>query len=292
MFCHAKSFCYFYFYFFLQGVTYFTALIAFNPTVKPRLQDTFGPRRNIYRHIFTHLFRPTDSILSRVIAFRREHQFHRKLVIGMHLRTGGDFRDDMPHSDWLHYLECAQMMTRRVWAQRSLSLPVVYFVAADTAQARTRALNLFGRSNLSNVEVLFYGDYMVSNNAPGVQSAFIDMLLVTGADARVLTPGSSYSEFAWSMAHDDNDVLRNSVFVKSSTSTGPRLCYEDVEVLDKAHPYCVRPCSLDPSTEDLNKMLTFTRSQCKLATNISSLLHMCSNNSHLVVMNDTTFHYR
>ena len=62
--------------------------------------------------------------------------------------------------------------------------------------------------------------------------------------SRVLTPGSSYSEFSWSIAGKTGD----SVFVRSSDDKGPHMCYTHVREL---HPFCMRPRSLEPSFEDL-----------------------------------------
>lgn len=127
---------------------------------------------------------------------------------------------------------------------------IVWFVAADTRNARKRALRMFQNASATlsagdaPPSVLFYEDFKISNNADGVQSAFVDMLMVAQADARVLTPGSSYSEFSWTMAGKTGD----SVFVRSYNSKGPHTCYTHVREL---HPFCMRPRSLEPSFEDL-----------------------------------------
>jgi hypothetical protein len=125
------------------------------------------------------------------------------------------------------------------------------------------------------IKVVFFEDFLISNNRAGVQAAWLDMLLVTGADARVLTPGSSYSEFAWSMAHDwDHEETGTttgpaahvwdpwpSVFVKAANATtGPRMCYTQSRVVDPAFPFCVRPCTPEPSWEEENTLVT--RSPC------------------------------
>lgn len=75
---------------------------------------------------------------------------------------------------------------------------VIWFVAADTAAARLRVQQTF---NASGAQIVFYGDeFKISNNSAGVQSAFVDLLTLVQADARVLSVASSYSEFAYTMA--------------------------------------------------------------------------------------------
>jgi len=97
--------------------------------------------------------------------------------------------------------------------------------------------------------ILYYDNFLISNSTEGVQNAFMDMLLITFADARVLTPCSSYSEFAFNMAGATGD----SVFVQSASSDGPRNCYG--ETREVGHPFCFRPQSLDPSFEQLDDIL-------------------------------------
>jgi hypothetical protein len=127
---------------------------------------------------------------------------------------------------------------------------VVWMVAADTQKARERAMNQF---NSTSVKVMFYEDFKISDNVQGVQSAYIDLLLLVQADGRVLTPGSSYSEFAWTMA----GIASDSVFVRSSSAAGPRLCYANaIEI----HPHCMRPHSLEPSFEEFSQ--TMQTSSC------------------------------
>jgi hypothetical protein len=118
----------------------------------------------------------------------------------------------MPDPDWKHFYECALFMTERAKSRKSQTIAsssssstipkfnkdVVWFVAADTAAARLRVQQTF---NASGAEILFYGDeFQVSNNPAGVQNAFVDLLMLVQADARVLSVGSSYSEFAHTMA--------------------------------------------------------------------------------------------
>ena len=105
----------------------------------------------------------------------------------------------------------------------------MWLVVTDMQDARHRSTKDFSR-NTHEADVLFYDNFLASNTKQGVQNVIMDMLLVTFADARVLTPCSSYSEFAYVMSGATGD----SVFVKSSRVT-----------VD----------SLEPSFEELQDML-------------------------------------
>jgi hypothetical protein len=83
--------------------------------------------------------------------------------------------------------------------------------------------------------VLFFDEFLISNHTKGVQNAFIDMLLVAFADARILSPCSSYSEFAFTMAGATGD----SVFVEAASVDGPRNCYNKRQGVGKL-PFCFR----------------------------------------------------
>ena len=52
---------------------------------------------------------------------------------------------------------------------------VRYFIATDTQKGRDAAARVFGD------RVLFYKDFMVSNNPKGVQQALTDILLLAAA---------------------------------------------------------------------------------------------------------------
>jgi hypothetical protein len=151
---------------------------------------------------------------------------------------------------------------------------VVWFVAADSDLTRAHAVQYF-RPRLAQVssgpvDLAFYGDtFLRGDSLAGVEAALIDLLLVTSADARVLTPGSSYSEFAWSMGRAPASTATSptwSVFVESATPAGPRLCYDQVQPLSATAPFCVVPTSADPSTEDLATLVQDTPCRRKAST--------------------------
>jgi hypothetical protein len=184
---------------------------------------------------FTRFFKPNEEIERRLSGFRAMHNLGEKIVIGLHIRSGGDFRKPMTDKDWIQFRDCAEVMTTRVKNRKSKhgvnvdNQDVVWLVVTDTQDARNRSTKEFSR-NTHEADVLFYDNFLASNTKQGVQNAFMDMLLVTFADARVLTPCSSYSEFAYVMSGATGD----SVFVKSSRVT-----------VD----------SLEPSFEELQDML-------------------------------------
>ncbi len=197
------------------------------------------------------------------------------------MRGGGDFRSTpLTQIDWQRYFECAVLMTHRAQeAPHHVGHParsVVWFVAADSALTRAHAVQYF-RPRLTQVsptpvEIAFYGDaFLRGDSLPGVEAALIDLLLVTSADARVLTPGSSYSEFAWSMGRLPASTATSptwSVFVESATPAGPRLCYDHVRPLVATTPFCVVPNSADPSTEDLASLVQDAPCRRKVSTRL------------------------
>jgi hypothetical protein len=138
----------------IQGVTYLTPLLLRNPMLRARFKEVFGSHDDYYRLIFSRFFRPNQIIRSRIADFRLQNQLFSKIVIGLHMRTGGDFRDDMPDIDWKHFQQCAQFMTARALnrhkianRQATADPDVVWFVAADTQKARDHALKMFGSSS-------------------------------------------------------------------------------------------------------------------------------------------------
>lgn len=231
-----------------------TSLLIHNAKLKQRFKKVFGDYKDFYRMVFTRFFRPSPEIVRKLSDFRFRHHLQQKIVIGVHVRSGGDFRKPMTSDDWAHFRECAEMMTARVKARNTIAgvnvqtEDVVWLVVTDTQEARSRSIKEF-ESNIHKANILFYDNFRISNNKQGVQNAFMDMLLVTFADARVLTPCSSYSEFAFTMAGATGD----SVFVQSASSDGPHNCYS--ERREVVHPFCFRPQSLDPSFEELEATL-------------------------------------
>ena len=224
----------------LEGNSYLTTLLALNAKVQNRVAHVFGNYTDYYRMIFTRLFRPSPDIVTRLEDFRDTHKLRNKKIIGMHVRSGGDFRSPMSNEDWGRYRDCAEMMTARLKAReaaRGISVEnkdLVWLVVTDTKDARTRSIKEF-QSNTHEADVLFFDEFLISNHKKGVQNAFIDMLLVAFADARVLSPCSSYSEFAFTMAGATCD----SVFVEAASVDGPRNCYNKRQGVGKL-PFCFR----------------------------------------------------
>ena len=239
----------------LNGNSYLTELLTHNANVQSRVVQVFGNYTDYYRMIFTRFFRPSPSILDRLETFRHTHRLLHKLVVGLHVRSGGDFRQPMSSRDWGRYRDCAEMMTARLKGREAArgvlmqKKDVVWLVVTDTKKARMRSMKEF-QSNTHEADVLFYDEFLMSKHKQGVQNAFIDMLLVTFADARVLSPCSSYSEFAFTMAGATGD----SVFVEAASRNGLRNCYGKRQAVGGL-PFCYRPQSLEPSLEELDSLL-------------------------------------
>ena len=110
--------------------------------------------------------------------------------------------------------------------------------------ARSRPLDT-KNFETQNTKIFFYKDFLISNNPAGIQRAFVDLLLVSSADVRVLTPGSSYSEFTMSLA-GRNEI---SAFVHSTVPNMPKVfSYTKV---DESNDFCLIPKSTEPSMIEL-----------------------------------------
>jgi len=223
--------------------TWITPLLYLNTALQPRFDRELGGLRGTYKAIFVNLFMPSLNVRNRIEEFYKQHALYSTSLVAIHLRTGPDFRPPATDEDWARYGRCADAMTKRVQRRKqgAAKTQATWFVAADTLEARERAAKEFAKYG---AKLIYYSDYMRSNNEEGVQRALTELLMLAIADARVLTPASSYSEFAFSLAGPDSD----SVFVESNAPKGPPFTYPYSTALA---PNCKRPTSADPSLSDL-----------------------------------------
>jgi uncharacterized protein (DUF2384 family) len=163
-------------------VPYFTT----NPQYRQALLDLFGGD-DIFTPAAHFLFRPIDMLLKMRDDYRKQH-FQGKFVVGLQVRSGGDFTDNfMNEHDWSLYQRCGESMT-----PAALGPNLTYFIATDTARGREAAVKKFGAD-----KVLFGpGEFLNSDHPRGVQMALLDLLLLAASDDRVTTAWSSYGYFA------------------------------------------------------------------------------------------------
>jgi hypothetical protein len=165
-----------------------------NPYLAQQMEQLFGIRKpsdleGLYFAIFSTLFIPVAQVRDEVIKFKQEHEFEHRYVIGLHIRGGGDHRAPFSDANWERFKTCSTDV--KLGADK----PVLYFVAADHQLARDRAQEIFGTEN-----VRFYGTFQISNTPDGVRQALVELLLLSSCNGFVLSPYSSYSEFASSIS--------------------------------------------------------------------------------------------
>jgi hypothetical protein len=176
----------------VDGLHFFIADLYAQSSFRAAYNDVFGRwDGRIFAHAYAYFFPPAPAI-ARDVANYRSAVFGGHFMVGLHIRSGGDFQDPMTDADWSAFRTCAEAL---VPPERRND--VRYFAAVDTQAARTRTAALFANSS---ADVLFFKDYLVSNTVVGVQRALTDQLLVASCDLLVVTPASSYSEAATLLA--------------------------------------------------------------------------------------------
>lgn len=189
---------------------YLVPYLAQNPFVRKDLQQLL--RGNDVFYPLSHfLFRPIKKILDLRDAFVRDH-FHGRFVVGLQVRSGGDFTDNfMKQRDWLLYRDCAEATVPK---ERRSS--VLFFLATDTEQGRAAGIPLLSTSrlNISHDVVVSTPAFLLSNHPEGVQMALLDLLLLSAADDRVHTAWSSYGYFAAGYSGVDANMVVDSVPVE------------------------------------------------------------------------------
>jgi len=102
----------------ISGNSYLTSLLTHNNKLQDRIQEVFGNYTDYYRMIFTRFFRPSGAMEERLAAFRSAHKLGDKLVVGLHIRSGPDFRSPMTDQDWQNFKACAEVAHTRYESSR------------------------------------------------------------------------------------------------------------------------------------------------------------------------------
>lgn len=173
-----------------------------NPHIGPQLRKLFRGEDTLFYSLSHFLFRPIPKLLAMRDQVVQKHFSSARAVVGLQLRSGGDFTDHfMDHEDLQLYKDCAETIASGVDVHGGAAggvhpnaAPLVFFVATDTAKGREAALaHLSGPGR----QVVFGPtDFLLSNHPEGVQMALLDLLLLAAADDRVTTAWSSYGYFA------------------------------------------------------------------------------------------------
>ncbi|CEP01799.1 unnamed protein product (mitochondrion) [Plasmodiophora brassicae] len=237
----------------VSGACYIVQSIGANPRLRQRFLDRIGPFEGSFRRLFSYFFPPNDAVVERVQQFEAQHRFDQHFVVALHVRGGGDFTSRMTDDDLRRYLTCAGQLAAPVGDQR----PRRYFLAADTAETRQRVVRLqSGRIDRAMFATL--GEFQISDNVEGCQAALAELLLLQRADARVLTPASSFSELSGAMALD----WHRNAYAVQDRHKGNGIPFP--VTLQTAVDQCLQTNSTEPSMRELAMFLA--RAPCLTAT--------------------------
>eukprot|EP00960_Hanusia_phi_P060605 764557-Hanusia_phi.AAC.1 len=237
----------------LAGSFYWTILLFLNKKIAPHAIHRLGNLNGVFRRIFSNLFIPSEDIIREVKSFRQRAGFQGKYVIGIHLRSGRDFRSAMVDTDWDHFAGCANLLEK---SAGKLEDETVWFIATDTQSTRDEVMRRFPNSSK---KIFFFNDrFQRANSLSGVKQALVDLIILVSADARVLTPASSYSEFAYIMSKENSD----NVFVHSTNSNAPSMTYGKYH---KLSPWCWTPTVKEPSVHELRQIIHLHRHSCNFS---------------------------
>jgi hypothetical protein len=251
---------------FKSGLLHFThgqyqvELYLKNPSLKQQFKMKFGIENSVveglYQTIFSYLFVPVESVRNSVQTFMNEKflfskHLEKKYVIGIHIRAGHDMRPPLSTENWMRFLTCGtDLIPKHVSSNKD---QIVFYIAADHQAARDRVVKLFGEAGY---QVTWYGQQFIpANNVPGVQLALIDLLLLIKSNGRVLSPYSSYSEFASIMSRDPGLYV-------ASDKNDPPFPYSTISKTTM-NGACIYSSSIEPSFYKLDEFL-MKQVKCKV----------------------------
>ena len=184
----------------LQGSPSFLHSLLLTPSLTAKFEAAFGTADGLYADIVRTLLVPQPSLL------REAAQFYRKLtgpvtpgsappfVVGLHVRNGRDFRSKKLSSvEWGRVAGCAKALVPR-------GRQALYLVATESEESRSLAAEALPGA-------LFYEQSLPKGkkangtvSREGARRSLLELLLISQADANVLTPMSSFSEMAAALA--------------------------------------------------------------------------------------------
>ena len=169
---------------------YFAPLLARNPAYAARLASLFPRDGDMFGLIARELFQPSPTVAAMRDAFKSEVGWSSSYVVGLQLRTGGDFTDrGFAQHDWDLTLRVANaLLPPGVPPSKT-----VFFVATDIEWSRDAALVQLGRNG---TRVLEFGNFLRSNTPRGCQQAFVDILLLAESNDLVTTAWSTFGYMA------------------------------------------------------------------------------------------------
>ena len=172
---------------------YFAPLLARNPAYAARLAALFPQDGDMFGLIARELFRPSAEVAAMRDAYKAEVGWADTYVVGLQLRTGGDFTDrGFAQPDWDLTLRVANALLP---AAPAAAAPrgAAFFVATDIEWSRDAALVQLARND---TRVLEYGEFLRSNTPRGCQQALVDILLLAEANDLATTAWSTFGYMA------------------------------------------------------------------------------------------------
>ena len=172
---------------------YFVPYMTSNTRHRSDLLALFRSAENVFFFVSHFLFRPIPQLQTQLKAFV-EDNFRGKFVVGLQVRSGQDFTSNfMTSADWQLYFACALGVVPTSIPDES----VLFFIATDTDQGRKAASSELLSLRWSPSQLRFQpGEFLLSNNAQGLQQALLDLMILAVCDDRVTTAWSSYGYFA------------------------------------------------------------------------------------------------
>jgi hypothetical protein len=204
---------------------YFVPLMAHNPHYAADMAALF-PDGDIFGPLARQLFRPAAAVVAMKDAFKARVGWEGRHVVGLQVRTGGDFTDRaFGQEDWDLLLACGQaMLPPGVDPSR-----VAYFVATDIEWSREQAITQLARAGAAVWE---FGEFMRSNTPLGCQQALVDILLLSEANDLLTTPWSTFGYFAAGLTRK-RPVLMTQLMPREG---GPPLPTAHQEIAAKGEP--------------------------------------------------------
>jgi Xyloglucan fucosyltransferase len=249
---------------------YFIPLIARNPHYKDTLAEWF-PDGDIFGPLVRTLFRPSKAVVEMKEKFKREMKWDEHYVIGLQVRTGGDFTDQpFGDKDWDLLLGCSELMlglepkmghssitSSSGTVDASARKKAAIFVATDIEWSRDAASQQLSRTGL---DVWMYGTFMRSNVPLGCQQALVDILLLSESNDLLTTPWSTFGYLAAGFTRKRPTMLTKLMPPEVLTTTAHQeleasgeMTYQGVKMHVDARTGCARLPTSEPCFHFLPK---------------------------------------
>jgi len=245
----------------VTGLSWLGKLFYLNPSLHDEFVERVGHHKDAYQATILHLLEPARPVEMWFEEFYNRNHLEQKIVISIHIRNGFYKLQD---TDWQHYRDCADLVTDAVLKRKGEHFPVAWYVATDSPTALNKSHSFFTGAMTQHkrpIELLSLTEFndntfLEANSVRGVQEALVELLLLSVGDGRVLTPGSSYSGFAFAVAGAASD----SVYVRSANRVKPTGPMKEHQIRNLSE-WCFKGLRSDPVMDGLDQIIESSR--CK-----------------------------